>query len=35
MAKRRQRITNYKEWLSDEKLNQIKSWKGEEFLTKN
>ncbi|MEB7460145.1 helix-turn-helix domain-containing protein [Staphylococcus borealis] len=29
MAKRRQRITNYKEWLSDEKLNQIKSWKGE------
>ncbi len=29
MAKRRQRVTNYKEWLSDEKLNQIKSWKGE------
>lgn len=29
MAKRRQRITNYKEWLSEEKLNQIKSWKGE------
>lgn len=29
MAKRRQRVTNYKEWLSEERLNQIKSWKGE------
>lgn len=29
MTKRRQRVTNYKEWLSEERLNQIKSWKGE------
>lgn len=29
MVKRRARVTNYKEWLSEDKLTQIKSWKGE------
>lgn len=29
MVKRKAVKTSYKEWLSEEKLNQIKSWKGE------